>query len=118
MRKTKFDKYYDIIVAVLLVTLLLTVLYPLYFVVIASISDPSLVSTGKVALYPRGITFEGYKKVIEYKKIWSGYRNTIFYVIGYTILSVSMTMAAGYAVSRKGLVGRNGIMLFMTFIKR
>ena len=44
-----------------------------------------------------------------------GYRNTIFYVILYTLLSVSITMAAGYVVSRKNLVGRSAIMLFMTF---
>lgn len=115
MKKTKFDRNFDLIVSVLLVILLFSVLYPLYFVVIASISDPSLVSTGRVTLYPMGVTLDGYKKVIEYEKIWTGYRNTIFYVVFYTLLSVSMTMAAGYAVSRKNLVGRNGIMLFMTF---
>ena len=115
MKSTRFDRNFDRTVCVLLVLLLLVVLYPLYFVVIASFSDPSLVSTGKVSLYPRGITFEGYKKVIEYDKIWVGYRNTIFYVILYTLLSVSITMAAGYVVSRKNLVGRSAIMLFMTF---
>ena len=115
MKSTRFDRNFDRTVCVLLVLLLLVVLYPLYFVVIASFSDPSLVSTGKVSLYPRGITFEGYKKVIEYDKIWVGYRNTIFYVILYTLLSVSITMASGYVVSRKNLVGRSAIMLFMTF---
>lgn len=115
MKSTRFDRNFDRTVCVLLVLLLLVVLYPLYFVVIASVSDPSLVSTGKVSLYPRGMTFEGYKKVIEYDKIWVGYRNTIFYVILYTLLSVSITMAAGYVVSRKNLVGRSAIMLFMTF---
>lgn len=115
MQKTRFDCHFDRVVCILLVVLLLSVLYPLYFVVIASFSDPTLVSTGRVALIPKGITFEGYKKVIEYQKIWTGYRNTILYVIAYTALSVALTMTAGYAVSRKNLAGRNAIMMFMTF---
>lgn len=115
MKPTRFDRNFDHVVAVLLVLLLLTVLYPLYFVVIASVSDPSLVATGQVALYPRGVTLAGYQKVIEYEKIWTGYRNTIFYVLAYTALTVSITMAAGYSLSRSKLPGRKGIMMFMTF---
>ncbi len=115
MKPTRFDRNFDYVVAALLTLLLLTVLYPLYFVVIASVSDPSLVATGQVALYPRGVTLAGYQKVIEYEKIWTGYRNTIFYVLAYTALTVSITMAAGYSLSRSKLPGRRGIMLFMTF---
>lgn len=115
MKPTRFDRNFDYIVAVLLVLLLLSVLYPLYFVVIASISDPSLVATGQISVIPKGVTLAGYQKVIEYEKIWTGYRNTLFYVLAYTILSVSITMASGYALSRSKLPGRRGIMLFMTF---
>lgn len=115
MKRTTFDRNFDYIVAILLIILLLSVLYPLYFVVIASVSNPSLVASGQVSIFPKGFTMAGYQKVIEYEKIWTGYRNTIFYVLAYTTLSVSITMAAGYALSRKALPGRKGIMLFMTF---
>ncbi len=115
MKKNTYDFYFDLVVVTVLVIFMLLVLYPLYFIIIASISDPAQVSVGRVTLFPQGFTLAGYQKVIEYGAIWVGYRNTIIYVIGYTLLSVSLTMLAGYALSRKNLVGRRGIMLFMTF---
>lgn len=115
MKSTLFDRNFDIVVVILLSILLLSVAYPLYFVIIASVSDPSLVSVGRVMLYPEGFTLAGYQKVIEYEKIWVGYRNTLIYVAGYTLLSVFLTMMAGYALSRKNMVGRDALMLFMTF---
>jgi putative aldouronate transport system permease protein len=89
------------------------VLYPLYFIIIASISDPSQVSLGRVSFFPKGITLAGYKKVVEYDKIWVGYRNTILYVVGYTSLSVLITLMTGYAMSRKSFPGKKPIMIFM-----
>lgn len=115
MKSTFFDRNFDIVVVILLSILLLSVAYPLYFVVIASVSDPSLVSVGRVMLFPEGFTLAGYRKVVEYEKIWTGYRNTLLYVAGYTLLSVLLTMMAGYALSRKNMVGRDALMLFMTF---
>lgn len=115
MKKSRFDRNFDIVVVILLLGLLFLAAYPLYFIIIASISDPSQVSVGRVILFPKGFTFAGYKKVIEYKQIWIGYRNTLIYVILYTLLSVFLTMLAGYALSRKNLVGRQPIMIFMIF---
>ncbi len=115
MKRSITDKRFDIGVVILLLFLLLVVAYPLYFVIIASVSDPAKVSQGKVLLYPIGITLEGYRKVIEYSQIWVGYRNTLVYVVCYTVLSVGLTLMAGYAVSRRTLPGRKGIMLCMVF---
>ncbi|GHU70428.1 sugar ABC transporter permease [Clostridia bacterium] len=115
MKKNTFDRNFDAVATTLLALMLIAAAYPLFFVVIASISDPSKVSMGKVSFWPVGLTFAGYKKVIEYKEIWVGYRNTLMYVVGYTSLSVFITMISGYALARKELPGRRGIMLFMTF---
>ena len=115
MRRTRSDYIFDIVVYVILTLLLLIVLYPLYFVVIASVSDPRLVTSGQVILYPRGLNVEGYKKVLEYSPLWVGYRNTIFYVVVKTVLSTFLTLMAGYALSRKQMIGRGVIMGFMTF---
>lgn len=115
MRKTRSDVIFDVIVYTILGLLLLIVIYPLYFVVIASISDPILVTTGRVLLYPKGVNIDGYKKVIEYSPLWVGYRNTLFYVISKTALSTFLTLMAGYALSRKYMIGRGVIMGFMTF---
>jgi len=109
------DKVFDAIVFVLMFMVLLICLYPIYFIIIASISDPNLVSTGKVLLYPRGITFDGYNRIFNYKMIWIGYRNTILYTTLGTTINVIITVSAGFALSRKTLVGRKTLLLLFVF---
>lgn len=115
IKKSKGDKIYDAINYTFLTILLLIVLYPLYFILIASISDPQLVSVGKVLLIPKKITMLGYQKIFEDGKIWLGYWNTIVYTVLGTIVNVAMTISSGYALSRKTLKGRNFLMGIFTF---
>ena len=109
------DKTFDTIVFVLMTVFLLICLYPLYFIIIASISDPYMVSSGKVLFYPRGITFNGYERIFNYAKIWTGYRNTLLYTTLGTTINVIITVTAGFALSRKTLVGRKPILLMFIF---
>lgn len=115
IRRSKGDTIFDTINIIVSVILLLIVAYPLYFVVIASVSDPGLVSSGQVVLYPRDINLEGYKEVINYEPIWTGYRNTIIYTICYTCLSVMISLMSGYAFSRNNLPGKKAILGFFLF---
>ena len=73
------DRIFNIAVTVISLIVLVIVLYPLYFVIIASISSPEDISLGKVTFLPSGINFAAYKFVLEEWKIWRGYLNTIFY---------------------------------------
>ncbi|NLV59590.1 MAG: carbohydrate ABC transporter permease [Clostridiales bacterium] len=109
------DRIFDAIVLVLMTIFLLICLYPLYFILIASISDPNLVATGNVILYPRGITFSAYERIFAYRKIWSGYRNTIIYTSLGTTINVVITVAAGFALSRKTMVGRRFFLMLFVF---
>ena len=97
------------------VLVLLCVVYPLYYVVIASISNPSLVMTGGVWLYPRQLTLDGFEALLSESKIWIGYRNTIFYSIAGTAISMLVTVPAAYALSRKDFKARRPLMLFFLF---
>lgn len=115
MRLSKSDKAFNVIVTAIYTLLFIVIVYPLYFVAIASVSDPSAIMIGQVTLYPQGFSLEGYKKVIEYQPIWTGYINTLIYTAGFTALSVFITMTAGFSLSRKDLPGRNLIMGFMVF---
>jgi putative aldouronate transport system permease protein len=90
-------------------------LYPLYFVVIASFSDPNMVNVGKVILFPRGLTLDGYREVLAYSPLWKGYLNTLIYTVSGTLISASMTISAGYALSRKDMPGRNFFTIFFSF---
>lgn len=115
MRELPADRALDSVVMVILCVLLAVTAYPLYFVIIASFSDPGRVINGTVVLWPNGFTLAGYERVLGYEKLWLGYRNTIFYTIFYTAIGTFCTLLAGFALSRRSLPGRRGIMLFMTF---
>lgn len=113
--RTSVDKAFDTVNFILLALLCLVVVYPLYFVVIASISDPVYVNKGQVILFPRGISLLGYTKLFQDRTIWSGYANTFFYTAFGTLLDVSVTTCAAYALSRKDLPGRSGLMKYFVF---
>ena len=95
--------------------ILLLVLYPLYFVVIASFSDPSAVASGQVWLVPKGLTLDGYKELFRHNEIWTGYANTILYTIAGTFIGVAVNIFAAYALSKKDLVGRKVLMWLFVF---
>ena len=82
------DKAFDIVNTTMLIFVLIIVLYPLIFVVSASISDPVMINNGEVWLLPKNITFEGYRRVFQDERIWTGYKNTIIYTVLGTLVSL------------------------------
>ncbi|OUS67670.1 sugar ABC transporter permease [Paenibacillus sp. MY03] len=110
MRETRSDRIFYIANYLVLTIIMLAVLYPLYFIVIASISDPQLVSTGHVWFVPKGLTVEGYQNVFKNDVIWTGYANTIFYTILGTAVNLVVTIMCAYALSRKNLPGKGILM--------
>lgn len=117
-RKLRSDRVFEIINFIFLFFTLIIVLYPLVYVISASISDPVYVNQGTMWLYPRGITFEGYQRVFQNPEIWSGYRNTILYTVAGTAINLLFTVPGAYALSRKDLKGRGimmGLIVFTMF---
>ncbi|MGC5771940.1 carbohydrate ABC transporter permease [Paenibacillus pabuli] len=94
---------------------LIAIIYPIYFIVIASFSDPSAVANGQVWVFPKGFTLEGYKELLRHENIWIGYRNTILYTVVGTLFGLVVNISAAYALSRKDLVGRKFFSLFFIF---
>lgn len=113
----KRDLIFLTIVHFTVLVISVVILYALWFVVIASISNPNLVASGEVLFWPKGVTFEGYKYILRDKRIWTGYRNTILYTTVGTLLGLFITIPAGYALSRKDVVGRSIIMKLLFFTK-
>lgn len=113
--ETRADRVFDVMNYVILTICLLIVAYPLYFIVIASISDPVDVNAGKVFLYPVKVTLDGYRRILEYDSFFTGYRNTLIYTLAGTAVNMLLTVPAAYALSRKDLVGRNFFMMLITF---
>ncbi|OZB94173.1 carbohydrate ABC transporter permease [Paenibacillus sp. XY044] len=115
VKETFSDKLLSFIIHALLVLALIAVLYPLLFVLVASISDPSKVLGGEVWLWPKGITFRGYEKVFQNNDILQGYGNTILYTVIGTAVNIVMTILAAYPLSRKDLAGRGFFTAFFVF---
>ena len=114
VRESRGDRVYYAIVYFVLLLLALLVVYPLYFVVIASFSSADAVLAGRVYLFPVDIDFTGYIRCFERTDIWIGYGNTIWYTAAYTVLSVVFTVTAAWALSRKTLPFRKFWMIFFT----
>ena len=98
-----------------MIVLLAVFIWPLWFVLIASFSDPVAVTTGQVFLLPKMITFEGYQKMLQYSSIWQGYRNTIFYTVVGTLFNLIMSVLLAYPVSDKTYAIRKPMMMFYMF---
>ena len=109
---SKSDRVFNLFLYVFIAVVLFAVAYPLYFVVIASFSDSRLVASGQVFFYPKGITLAGYEAVFNDKRIWTGYRNTLFYSLIGTSISMAVTIPAAYALSRKDFYARKLVMTF------
>lgn len=121
MKKSKFrtSSWDDIIFMAIsnlfLVTMVIITFYPVYFVVVASFSDPMYANNGTFLIFPKGFTTRGYLEVFKDKRIWTGYANTLLYTTSGTILGTVITVMAGYALSRKDLPGRSILMKLLVF---
>ena len=115
IKRSRSDVIFDAVVFGLMTVFMIICLYPLYFILIASISDPNEVLNGKVILLPGGITFDGYARIFRDQKIWVGYRNTILYTSVGTLINVAFTITGGYALSRKDLPARRPLLLIIAF---
>lgn len=94
---------------------MVVILYPLYFIVIASFSDPTNVANGYVWLYPKGFTLDGYTELAKQADLWQGYVNTVLYTVVGTAIGLAVNIPVAYALSRRDLVGRRFFSFFFLF---
>ena len=112
IKLTGGDRAFYAVNTILLALLAIIVIYPLYFIIIASFSDPDAVLGGQVILYPIKITFEGYAKILQRTDVWRGYLNTIIYTLLTVVLSLAVTIPGGWALSRKTIPGKKFLMIY------
>ena len=110
-----WDLAFMIIVCVVLALFFFIELYPMFFIVIASFSDPLAVANGQALFWPVRPTLDGYKYVLSYTVIWLGYANTFFYTIVGTAVNLAVTLPCGYALSRRDLKGKRFFMVLFMF---
>ena len=113
--RSRLDRLFDVANNTFLGIVLVTVLYPLIYIVSSSFSDPQAVTAGRVWLWPVDFSLDGYKAVLEYRHVWTGYANTFFYAAVGTIVNVTLTIMAAYPLSRPDFKDRNFFMFLITF---
>ena len=109
------DRTFDIVNYLLLILILILTAYPLYYVLVASVSDPFKVYAGETMLHPVGFSWGGYERIFQDPMIVRSYFNSITYTVVGSVVSVALTCVSGYALSKKSLPGRRWIMIFLLF---
>ncbi len=115
IRDSMGDKIFNLINYGVLILIAIVVLYPLYFVVIASITDPMVVNNGTLLLYPVKLYTKGFQKIFQYKQLWSGYLNSLIYMVFGTTVNLFITLPGAYALSRKDMAGRHLLLKIFAF---
>ena len=109
------DRVFTFVCYAVVILVAFICLYPLWLVLIYSISDPDAVNAGKVWLWPVGITWDAYKEVFARDDLMRGYLNTITQTIFGTVVNMVMTIPAAYALSKTKLKGRGIFMGLIVF---
>lgn len=109
------DHIFNVFNTILMVVISIVIVYPLWYTVIASFTDPVVVNSGKFLLIPTQLFLNGYKEAFAYPNIWTGYKNTIIYTVVYVIVAICATVPGAYALSRRDMAGRRGLMFLFTF---
>ncbi len=109
------DRLFMGVVYVALSVILLAIVYPLLYVVSASLSEPISLVNGKVWLLPVEPSLDSYRHVFENQDIWMGYRNTVFYTFFGTIINLTLTVMVAYPLSRRDLKGRSLFSVVLVF---
>ena len=115
-KKSIGEKIFDFCNYLLMFLLLVITLYPCYYVVVASLSDPvKVAATNGLLFYPQGFSASSYYEVLKSSQIWYGYANTVFYVLVGGSMSVLFTVMAAFALTRKNLPGKNILSFLILF---
>lgn len=110
--RCRSDVIYDTILFILLSLVFLVVAYPLYFVIISSVSDPIAVSNGEVTFYPIGFTLDGYREVFKTNTVIRGFLNSLLYTVCGVSVNLLVTLPTGYALSRKDFALKKFVTFF------
>ncbi len=115
IKLSRGDRVFEICNYFFLILLSFLFIYPLLYVISASVSNPRAVEAGQLVLLPIEPSWDGYAYIAQYKDVWSGYGNTIFYTVVGTFLNLAFTIPAAYTLSRRDCKGRNFLMAVFMF---
>lgn len=106
IQDTRADRIFGFVNMLMVTLLMLIVVFPVYFVVIASFSEPRAVGTGQVFLLPVGFSLDSYRYVFQEPRVWTGYANSLYYTVFGTLFNLLLTIPAGYVLGKRKLAAR------------
>lgn len=110
------ERVFEVFNNLFMILLCLVTLYPFYYVLIASFSDPSWIVKQRGLIWlPEGFNLDAYVRVLDNPMILQGYMNTLFVVTVGTLINVFMTALGAYGLSRQNVMWKNPIMFFIVF---
>ncbi len=104
--RAKGEVAFEVLSNILCVVICILCAYPIYYILICSLSNPFAVQTGEVLFVPKGFSFDSFKAAFQIDGLWRAYGNTVFYTVGGVIVNMLFTTSMAYALSKKRLVGR------------
>lgn len=115
-KKTLGDRVFNAANFIFMILIMLIMVYPCWYVLMASFSDPvAIYGNGGILLWPKHFGIYTYQEVLKNSQVWLGYRNTVLYVACGGLLSLFLTISAAFCLTRRGLPGRNGILFLILF---
>jgi putative aldouronate transport system permease protein len=115
IQESRVDRMFLFCIYLLLLTFLAIVVLPLANILASSFSDPLAVSSGQVLFWPVDFSLRGYEVALSDPQIVTGFTNSLLYTTTGTLISVTLTIAIAYPLSRKGLFGRSLVMTIVIF---
>ncbi len=115
IRSCKTDRIVYFVNSVLLTLFLIAVMYPFVYIISCSFSSGQALISGKVVLLPVEFTLDGYRAIMEYRDIWTGFYNSFLYTVGGTLLGITLTILAAYPLSRPSLIGHKPLVMLFLF---
>lgn len=112
MKSSLADRGFYVFNGITMAVIFVLFAWPLWFILVASVSDPNLVQAGEVWLWPRGFHLGGYELLAEYGSLLRGYTNSIAYTVTGTALNIVMTICAAYPLSRMDFMPRKILTIF------
>lgn len=112
IRERGGDRIFGLVNGCLLILIFFITLYPIIYVLSASISAPEAVNSGRMWLWPIDPSLDGYDYILKYRDLWISYANTLLYTVAGTTVALALTLPCAYALSRKDLMGRGPVMIY------
>lgn len=104
---------FDVVVTLIAVFTCFITIYPMWYVIVMSVSDPAAAAAGKVTFWPVGFSVSSYELVLNNPRFWISIRNSVLYVLVGCVLMLFTTMSVAYPLTRPNLKGRKLVNLFL-----